>query len=406
MKSIWIINHYAITPEYPGGTRHYEIALRLSKMGYKVVVFASSVLHQNSTNSIITYKQKYKLLDVNTNFKFIWIQTLTYKGNSIRRIFNMFSFILNILFNYNKLIKTKKIQKPDIIVGSTVHPFVPLLAKYLSKKFSSRYIFEIRDLWPKSFIDLGIWRENSIISRFFYYIEHVSIKNAQAIINLSPLTKQYLIERYRVHESKIFYVPNGASLDKSNSSHSITADQIKSTGKFNIVFTGSIIQSNKVELICESAKNLEQNTNIFFNIIGDGQEKELLIRKYKNIKNIYWYNSVPKNEIQNVLNAADVLLLIQGNVAWGSSNKLYDYLAAGKPIISCVWVEHNDIISQINAGVSVPFENVEKIANTITKLSNLKKEDLQEMGNNAKAYILNNHNWDKLVLTFNNAITN
>jgi len=403
-KHIWIINHYAITPEYAGGTRHYELASCLSKNGYKVVVFASSVLHQNSTDSILHKKEKYNIVDVNNNFKFIWIQALTYKGNGIRRIFNMISFVFNILLNYKRLIKTGKIQIPEIIVGSSVHPFVPLLTKYLSMKFSSRYIFEIRDLWPKSFIDLEIWKEKSIISKIFYFIEKVSLKNAKAIINLSPLTKQYLIDRYKVQESKIFYIPNGTSLYKSDSTYSKTADQIKSTKKFNIVFTGSIILSNRVDLVCEIAKTPENNENIFFHIVGDGQEKFFLIEKYKYLNNIRWYDSVPKKEIQLVLNSADVLLLIQGNVAWGSSNKLYDYLAAGKPIVSCVWVEHNDVISKINAGVSVSSESLDDLYNAILKIYNSTKKETNAMGKNAIDYVKHYHNWDTLSKKFEEVI--
>lgn len=44
-KTIWILNHYAITPDLPGGTRHFDIARQLVKNGHRVVIIASSYLH-------------------------------------------------------------------------------------------------------------------------------------------------------------------------------------------------------------------------------------------------------------------------------------------------------------------------------------------------------------------------
>ncbi len=404
-KKIWIINHYAITPDYPGGTRHYEIALRLSKIGYNISVFASSVLHQNSSISIIEKNQKIKIVDINNSFKFIWNKVWTYKKNDINRILNMFSFICNLSMNYKKLIRLEKIQHPDIIIGSTVHPFVPLLAKYMAYRLSAKYIFEIRDLWPQSFIDMGLWKENSIISKFFLFIEKQSIKGAKSIICLSPLTQDYLVEKYHLERSKIFYIPNGAS-DLSDGSSFNSEFKFINKNKFNVIFTGAIITSNRINIICESANLLSKNSDIQFLIIGNGNEKKSLLEKYNYLKNIQWLDPVPKNEIQNVLNEADLLLLIQGKVAWGSSNKLYDYLSVGKPIVSSVWVPHNDIVNKINAGVSVAAENPKELSVAILKIYNLSENEKKLMGNNAKEYVEKYHSWDLLTQKFLDAVSN
>ncbi len=404
-KIIWIINHYAITPDNPGGTRHYEIAHRLSKLGFNVVILASSVLHQNPCKSILHSGLKYKITDINKNFKFIWLNTITYQNNTFRRVLNMLSFMWNVFVCYKDLINNENIPKPNFVVGSTVHPLTPLISKKIAAKFNAEYIFEIRDLWPQSFIDMGLWKDNSLISKFFLFIEKQSIKGAKSIICLSPLTQDYLVEKYYLERSKIFYIPNGAS-DLSDDSSLNSELKFGNKKKFNVIFTGAIITSNRINIICESANLLSNNSDIQFIIVGDGNEKKSLLEKYNYLKNIQWLDPVPKNEIQNVLNEADLLLLIQGKVAWGSSNKLYDYLSVGKPIVSSVWVSHNDIVNKINAGISIAAEDPIELSEAILKIYNLPENEKKLMGNNAKEYVKKYHSWDMLAQKFSDAISN
>ena len=401
MKSIWILNHAAITPIYPGGTRHYELAKRIAASGKKVVIFASSVLHQNPQDNILPDHRSFKIEEISKNFKFIWISTTTYKKNDWRRLLNMLTYTIRTYLLGEGLVKRGKLEKPDIIIGSTVHPFTPLMAKCIAKKFGSKYIFEIRDLWPQTFIDMGIWKKDSLVSKFFRIIEKRSILGAKKIIYLSPKVEDYLRSNYSIQKHKLCYIPNGTdvsyfeSLKNKKNSLGIIDKKF-----FNIVFTGAIIQTNRIDIICEAAKNIVDYSKIRIIIIGDGNLKELLMKKYQEIHNIVWMSPVPKKEIPLVLNKADALILVQGNVAWGSSNKLYDYLAAGKPIISSVWVPHNDIVSGINAGYSVVPENSKLLANTILQIFKSPKEERLEMGLNAIKYVKKFHDWDLLSQNF------
>lgn len=398
MKIIWIINHAAVTPEYPGGTRHFELGKRFAENGYQVVIFASSVLYQNPTKNILKAGIHYEIEELFDHFKFVWISTTTYKVNNWRRLYGMLVFSVKTVYYGRKFVKKKSILRPDIIIGSTVHPFAPLSAKYLSKKFCSDYIFEIRDLWPQSFIDMGIWKRTSFISIFFKQIEKINIQKAKTIVFLSPKTKDYIEENYGMEKLNLCYIPNGADVSYSEGLNNTTGLFDKEF--FNIVFTGAIIQTNRIDIICEAAKSIIDYSQIRIIIIGDGNIKELLINKYQENQNIVWMNSIPKKEIPLVLNNADALILVQGNVAWGSSNKLYDYLAAGKPIISSVWVPHNDIVSRINAGYSVEPENSKQLADKIIKIFKLPKVERVKMGRNAIKYVKKFHDWDLLSQNF------
>lgn len=401
MENIWILNHAAITPNYPGGTRHYELGKFFSEEGHRVVIFASSVLHQFPERNTLNSNEKYKIKSVNPNFQFIWISTPTYVKNNWKRFLNMLAYSIKTYYYGRNLVKNKILDSPSIVVGSTVHPFAPITAKLLAGNFKAHYFFEIRDLWPQSLIDMGTWSKKSLISLFFKFIEKISIKNSQAIIYLSPKTKDYLIGNYVLTNKKLCYIPNGTNVALFRSLKiKQNAHRILDSNYFNFVFTGSIIQSNRIDLICEAAKRISDYPKIRINLIGDGNEKRSLMKRYDELNNINWINSVPKSDIPLVLFHADALILIQANVAWGSSNKLYDYLAAGKPIISCVWVSHNDFIGQIGVGIRVEPENVEQLASTFLKIYELPESERLKMGEKAQEYVSNNHDWKLLSTKF------
>lgn len=406
MFSIWILNHLAITPNYPGGTRHHEIGMRLAQKDCNVTIFASSILHQTPMHNIIPDGRLF-LIDSNSTdtYKFVWINSLRYKRNDVRRLLNMLIYSVRSINVTSILVKQGHIVLPDIIIGSTVHPFAALAAKRLARKYGAKYIFEIRDLWPQTFIDMGIWRENSFQSRFFRYLEKKCIQGAQGIIYLAPQTKTYLQQRYGVNERLTWYIPNGTNVMKPDNPKDNTEKfPFLDPQYFNALFTGSIIPTNRVDVICEAAQRLQSQSRIRIVVVGNGSEKDYLKNQYGNLSNLIWVDPVPKKDIPALLRSADALILVQGKVGWGSSNKLYDYLAAGRPIISSVWAKHNDVVTQVGAGVSVPSENAEALAKAIKHVAALPKSRRHEMGRKGIEFVKKYHDWDILAEKFLKAI--
>jgi glycosyltransferase involved in cell wall biosynthesis len=157
---------------------------------------------------------------------------------------------------------------------------------------------------------------------------------------------------------------------------------LRQSGKFIVLYTGAIVHSNKIHVLVEVADLIKSNKNISIVVVGDGQDKERinnLIKEYA-LTNIKLVSPVKKSLLPVLLKQADGLLLAQGKVLWGSSNKLSDYLAAAKPIISAVHAKHNDPVSKAGCGISVIAENSQSIAEGIIKLFNLDKTEREKMG--------------------------
>lgn len=128
--NIWIFNHHAQGPEIPGGTRHYDLAKQLVSYGHNVTIFAAG-FHYTLLKETVEYDDDGKKLEDKDGVKFVWVKTYPYERNNIKRMINIVSYA----WNLNFLIPKLKLKKPDIIIGSTVHPFASLLASKFAKKY-------------------------------------------------------------------------------------------------------------------------------------------------------------------------------------------------------------------------------------------------------------------------------
>ncbi len=391
--NIWIFNHHAQGPELPGGTRHYDLAKQLISKGHKVTIFAAG-FHYTLMKETVSYSNNGYRVESKEGIEFIWVETYPYQVNNFKRMINIVSYAVKLNFLIPKL----NLVKPDIIIGTTVHPFAPLIASKFANRYKVPFIFEIRDLWPQSFIDMGIWKKDSLVSKCFKYIEKYTVSKADSIISLSPKTEQYLLDEYRYNHN--IYIPNSVDIESvisnlklSDTNETIKAlEDLKFSGKFLCIFTGAIVKSNTIHMFVEMARKFK-NANIQIVLVGTGQErsKHELISKQESLDSIIFLDPVKKQLVPKLLQLADVLLLIQGNIQWGSSNKLFDYLAARKPIITSLYAKHNNIVEKINCGYSAKYNNSDDMVEKIMKLYALDTYEKKTMGSNAYKYVSSNH---------------
>ena len=155
-KNIWWINHHAVPPVVPGGTRHFSLAKSLKKLGYETTIINGSFDHLNShfqEKGDFGKNLKEPLLRSYEGVDFYSIPTPYYVGNaSIGRVKNMIAFY----FGAMKYLRgVKELPKPDLIIGSVVHPFAAYAGYRLSRYYNVPFIYEVRDLWPRTLVELG-----------------------------------------------------------------------------------------------------------------------------------------------------------------------------------------------------------------------------------------------------------
>lgn len=391
MSILWILNHYAISPDMSGGTRHFDLARELVKKGHEVTIFASGFDHHTRQYLKIKPGEKMRVEEYD-GVRFVWVNTLPYTKNDWRRVLNMLSY------GWRVLRCSRGLPKPDAVIGSSMHPFAALAGWWLARRYKAKFIFEVRDLWPQTAVDMGAMKKNSLPAKLLYAWEKFMYNKAEKIIVLLPYAKDYVASR-GINPEKVFWLPNGVNLERFE--HPAPLEEVLEVAevfeqyrdKFKVVYTGAHGVPNGLDVIVEAARLIqEKSENIHFILIGEGTEKSRLKEKAQSLglTNITFCEPIPKQAIPSALLAADCLVysIPAFNIyRYGVSlNKSFDYLASAKPVVMA-GNPQNNIVEEANAGIAVEPENPEALAEAIIKIYELPGEKRIELGENGRRYV-------------------
>ncbi len=388
MKNIWIFNHYAGPPSVTTGLRHYYFAKELIAAGYSVTVFAASTIH-NTNRNLIEDDRPYLEMEED-GVPFVFVRTDSYQGNGKKRIINMVQY-------YRRLFKvTRHFSKPDVILGSSVHPLACVAAIKLAKKYRCRCIAEIRDLWPESFVSYGLLGKPSPLMKLLYAGEKWIYKKADALIFTMEGGKDYLVEKgwdKVIPLDKVYHINNGIDLNsfqENQRNFRLNDADLEDSSTFKVIYAGSVRKVNHLQTLVLTAEELQkkQASHIRLLVYGDGDERESLenLTAEKDLQNIIFKGRVDKKYIPFILSHADVNLIhVQSTpiMRFGCSlNKLFDYFASGKPILSDLKVNY-DLIEKYQAGIVLSTQEPSVLAETLCKMSDMPMEERKRMGQNA-----------------------
>ncbi|AXT61822.1 glycosyltransferase WbuB [Aquimarina sp. AD10] len=403
-KNVWIINQYITSPDIDGeGYRHYYIAKHLQKKEkYNTLLVTSSFSHAPYRHNKIRGLYKFVNKD---------IPTLILKGNSYEKSHGKGRILSWLIFSINLLIvpfiSRKKVPKPDIIVLSSL-PLLPILNILVFKRLfypKCKFIFEIRDLWPLSAIELGNYSEKNVFMKFLSFLERLSYSKADTIISVIPRADIH-IKSVLGHENFNYkWITNGFEIpiDDEIETKDIFEEKI-STNTFNIGYAGTLVIANPLDTIIDVTLKLKEN-NIHFYILGGGPEKERLMEFAKGYNNIHFLDRVPKQFVRLFLSKMDVLFMGKGTkdtkiYDFGTSQlKTFDYFFAKKPIIQALNSKENPV-NYSKSGYVIPPEDEESLRDKILYFKGLSEDERFNYGERGYNYLLKNCTYDKISNAF------
>lgn len=388
---IWILNHYATDMYFDGMGRHQSFAKYMIEAGHNVVIFCANTVH-NSDISIDTKNKRYISNIGQDQVPYVFIKTRNYKGNGKQRIKNMFDFYLGLRPVLQEFID--KTGAPDVILASSVHPLTLVAGLKFARKIKCPCICEIRDLWPLSIVEYSKLTDKNILIKFMYWLEHWIYIKANALIFSFDGGKKYILDKKwesTVNLDKVFYINTGIDLQKYRYNEQTSFfhdDELENKDIFKIVYTGSIREVNNIEMVVDAATKIrDRYQQVKFFIYGDGDKRELLKEKCEkeNIDNVIFKGKVAKADIPSIISKADILLInVKKNKLWRygvSWNKLFEYMAGGKPIISN---SPTSIISDNNLGIAKFFDSTEEYVEAISHFVEMDKDEYETICKNCK----------------------
>lgn len=393
--NIWMINHYAGNLELGMEYRHFFLSRHLQKAGHRPHILSASFHHLYRRPPEVTEEITFKKYD---EIPYAIIKTPHYSNNGIKRFINSYTYTRIINKKFKKI--ENHFQKPDIIIGSSPHPFIVWNLTHLKKVYNIPVIFEVRDLWPLILIESYALSRFHPLCMIFSYLERLGFKHCDITVSLWHSASQYMTKK-GLKPEKYRYIPNGIELsDRENFSHNDCNHTLIKTirkkqreGKFIIGYGGSLGVFNPTDCIVDTCDLLQKRKihDVEFFIVGDGAKKEQMIQQSKklNLKNITFHNYVDKNTITVFFRLIDVAFMGLRNLPlfkYGPTpNKLMDYMANKKPIIYAINSRFNPI-KDSGAGISVEPDNPAQLADAIVKLKTLSKEQLIAMGKSGRNY--------------------
>lgn len=392
-KKVWIFNHYATDTMLDHGGRHYWFAKYLTRAGYDVRIFCASTVHDTDINFDVG-KSGYCEKEVD-GVKYTLIETSNYVGNGKSRVKNMYQY-------YRRIFRVvKNYGKPDVILASSVHPLALQAGLKISKKLGVKCICEIRDLWPESLVEYNIIPRNHIITKLLYRGERRIYKKAESLVFTIPGAGKYISDRgweKDVPKEKIYNINNGIDLEAYNANKlnkTIEDRDLEDECFKKVLYTGSLRAANKPENFIDLAERLaDVSGNIKIIIYGGGDQLEILRSKVKEkgLENIVFKGRVDKEYIPFILSKGNLNLMdgdIGGLSKYGiSGNKLFDYIASGKPVIMDCEENEFGIINSNQIGIAKHFANQKEMAETIADMLNGDKKRYELWCENAKALTL------------------
>ena len=395
---LWIFNHHAATPGQGTGTRHFDLATVLARDGAAVTIFAAGFNHFTGREEQLRGRQLYRT-EVVGGVRFVWLRTVPYHRNDMRRVLSMLSYFLLVLF------VQARFRSPSHVIGSTVHPLAALAGYLAARARGAKFFFEIRDLWPQTLIDLGAIREESAVARALRWLERLLVERADAVIAVLPGIADYLSER-GVKARRIAHIPNGVSLlPPAESAPADTTRKLleriaewRAGGRFVVAYTGAHAAHNRLGVVLDAATllNAEGADHIVFLLVGDGPEKASLAGRLSAnpMNNVFLHAPVPKADVPHLLAAVDACLVHMTRTPvyrYGISfNKVFDYLASERPVIfACE--SKNDPVREANAGISIPPDDPRSLASAVVELARMEPSARRRLGENGRRYVAAHH---------------
>lgn len=393
MKNVWILNHYAQEPGGAGGTRHFHLAEHLTAYGWQATVIAASVEHQTGQQRLVVGEKR--RCDYFMGVPFLWLRTPGYHGNGGGRVLNMVAYTWAVLQRDS----TAELIKPDAIIGSSVHPLAAFAGALLARRFKVPFVFEVRDLWPQTLIDMGRLKKSSLTTWALRKLELWLYRQAVKTIVLLPHAWEYIVP-LGIEQERVVWIPNGVDLSLFPSPAPATP-----TDTFTLMYFGSFGHANGLDNVLQ-AMNLLQHMqgaeHIRLRLIGEGPMKPSLVEQARQLglHNVSFESPIPKNQIPALAAQADAFVIavlnLPGLYRYGiSMNKLFDYMAAMRPVIIASDAGNNPV-ADAHAGITARPDQPQALANAILQMVKLPAEDRQRMGSAGREYVERNHSVDLL----------
>ena len=377
MRILFLTDNFPPETNAPA-TRTYEHCLKWINMGHQVTVitcfpnFPKGKVFEGYTNKLYQKENIDGIIVIR-----VWSYIAENNG-FVKRIIDYISYALT-SFLFGLFVRT------DLIIATSPQFFTAISGRILSIFKRIPWVMEVRDLWPDSIAAVGSMNKSSKSFKMLKKIEHYLYLSASKIIVVTDSFKKYLIEKHQINQDKVGVFKNGVlvgNFKKPKPNDVLTLkESLGLKNKIIISYLGTHGLAHGLKFILESISKIS-NPDLHFLFIGDGAEKENLIKYSKTLhsKNFTFLKSVTKSEIPLYIEISEfslVNLKKSGEFKNVIPSKIFENIAMYKPILLGVEGESKELIDDYEVGVCFEPENKESFLNAIKDIQKLDRDSFK-----------------------------
>lgn len=249
------------------------------------------------------------------------------------RLINYFSYTASALFHILEM------RKYDAIICYSNPPVLPAVAMLASRLYGVKVIFVAYDVYPEVAYASGSLSKGSIVDKVMRWLNHITYKNAAAVVALTDEMKEFLLlNRPELDAERVFVIPNWAHESKCEATPSMYKRFGYQEEQFIVSYFGNMGICQEMNTLIETARQLRENEKVRFLIAGHGSKKEQ-IESYvheHNLSNVQILDFLTGEEFEQALaiSSCCVVSLEPGLKGMCAPSKYYSYLQSGHVVIA------------------------------------------------------------------------
>ena len=393
MHVLYFVQYFNL-PDEPGGSRPYQFARTWVEAGHRVTVVTGMVNHKTLT---VPERYRGRLVVAEQVDGIRLLRTWSYagiRGSFKKRLLNFLSYAATAT-----LVGLVRAGRPDLVYASSTPLTVGIPGWFLSLLRGAPFFFEVRDLWPQSAVVAGVLGERSLVTRVARFAARRFYRRASRVVAVTRGIGDGLREE-GVPEEKVLFVPNGVD------DWMLEAGDGPAPGPregFEVVYVGAHGKWNGLGQVLDAAKLIGPDAGIRFSFYGDGDEKAALEERARaeGLAHVTFHGALPKKEAFQRIRRGSASIVVTWKHPFQRmvlANKIFDYLAAGRPVIVGAEGEMADLVREAGCGVVVPPEDPPALAAAIREMAAKDPEELARMGRAGRRYILERYQRRDLAL--------
>lgn len=387
--NVILIHQAFVSPDEAGGTRHFEFARHCRQAGIRMSIVASNL-------SYLTGRQVAGARGLVTEQDCEGIRVLrAWTYSSLHRSFT-WRVVSFLSFMVSSVWAGLRAGPVDVVMG-TSPPIFQAVSAWVIAAFRRRpLLLEIRDLWPEFAIDMGILKNRLLIGMSRWLERFLYARAAHLLVN-SPGYRDYLIKK-GIAPDRISLISNGVdpAMFDPDATGACVREEFSLKDQFLVVYAGALGIANDLTTLLRAAALVRDDASITLLIVGDGKERAHLEAMAAELRlaNVRFVGARPKSQMSDFLAASDACVAILQNIPMFNTtypNKVFDYMAAGRPTILAIDGVIREVIEQAGGGIFVPPGRADLLAAAIRRLRS-DPHQARQMGTAARTYVSKNFN--------------